>query len=90
MDGEDVIIWVIGIAIVLAIVIGIPLAIIDSLYFSPIASDRANSHCEDLEFDFYEDYDRIGLLSKNPVAIRCKYVDQYRQIDLNQPLIQVK
>ncbi len=66
-----------------------PLVLYDQLYVMPQASQKANLHCQDMGFDFYESYSRIGILSKNPVAIKCKYVDQYKQIDLNRPLIEI-
>ena len=55
----------------------------DVLYVKPIASETANQYCMDEGFDFYESYSRIGVFSKEPVAIICKYVEQYRSIDLN-------
>ncbi len=67
----------------LLMVVGIPLAIYDDVYIKPQASEKANEYCVERGFDFYEDYKRIGFLSKEPVAIICKYVDQYRDIDLN-------
>ncbi len=67
----------------LSLVIGIPLMMYDGLYVYPIASEKANEHCQEQGFDFYEDYSRVGFLSKEPVAIICKYVEQYRNIDLN-------
>ncbi|KKM84749.1 hypothetical protein LCGC14_1295930 [marine sediment metagenome] len=67
----------------LLIVVGMPLAIYDDIYIRPQASEKANEYCVERGFDFYEDYERIGFLSKEPVAIICKYVDQYRDIDFN-------
>ena len=64
-------------------------AVYDGIYISPIASDKANIHCKGLGFDFYESYKRVGIFSKTPIAVKCKYVEQYRKIDLNQPLIMV-
>ena len=73
--------WVI--LVFVFIFVGIPVMIYDDFYIRPIASEKANEHCQEQGFDFYEDYSRIGILSKEPVAIICKYVEQYRDIDLN-------
>ena len=59
------------------------LGIYDSLYVEPIADENANQYCQEKGFDFYEKYSRVGFLSKEPMAIICKYVEQYREIDLN-------
>ena len=67
-----------------------PIIIIDVVYVAPIASQKANEYCKTLGFDFYESYERIGIWSKEPLAIKCKYVEQYRQIDINRPLIEIK
>ncbi len=64
-------------------IVGIPFMIYDNLYIIPIAKEKANNICQEQGFDFYESYSRIGLLSKEPVAVICKYVEQYRNIDLN-------
>ena len=67
----------------LFMIVGTPLIIYDVNYIEPQASEKANEYCVERGFDFYEDYKRIGFLSKEPVAIICKYVDQYRDIDFN-------
>ena len=74
---------IILIFMILLVIIGTPLSIYDSYYIKPHASEKANEYCVERGFDFYEDYVRIGFLSKEPVAIICKYVDQYRDIDFN-------
>ena len=71
------------IILVSVLLIGIPLMIYDDFYINPIAKEKSNQHCQEQGFDFYEGYSRIGILSKEPVAIICKYVEQYRDIDLN-------
>jgi len=73
--------WVI--IFILFIVVGIPLIVYDGVYITPIVDEKANQHCQEKGYDFYEKYSRIGFLSKEPVAIICKYVEQYRNIDLN-------
>ena len=55
---------------------------IDSIWSIPQAAENANQYCKDKGYDFYESFQRIGLLSDNPIAIVCKYVDQYRKIDV--------
>ena len=59
------------------------LSFYDSFWVEPLASEKANEYCKEIGFDFYESYDRVGLVSKTPIAIKCKYVEQYRQIDIN-------
>ena len=71
------------IIVMLFFIVGIPLSIYDEFYIKPQASEKANEYCVERGFDFYEDYKRIGFLSKEPVAIICKYVGQYRDIDFN-------
>ena len=90
MDMEDFMLKLFAIFMVFSIsiimllmVVGIPLSIYDDFYIKPQASEKANQYCVEKGFDFYEDYKRIGFLSKEPVAIICKYVDQYRDIDFN-------
>ncbi len=69
--------------LILLLLISIPFAFYDSFYIIPAVEEKANQDCQEQGFDFYEDYSRIGILSKEPIAIICKYVDQYRNIDLN-------
>lgn len=90
MDGEDIaqlgMLGILGFLFFIMIsflAIGVPLMIYDSMYVVPIASEKANQHCQEQGFDFYEKYSRIGILSKEPIAVICKYVEQYRDIDLN-------
>ena len=68
---------------VLFVFIVLPLMIYDIVYIVPIVNEKANQYCQERGFDFYEDYSRVGFLSKEPMAIICKYVEQYRDIDLN-------
>lgn len=78
--------WSIGLWItvfILFMFVGLPLMIYDIVYIVPIANEKANQYCQEKGFDFYESYSRIGFLSKEPMAIICKYVEQYRDIDLN-------
>ncbi len=68
---------------VLFVFIVLPLMIYDIVYIVPIVNEKANQYCQEKGFDFYESYSRVGFLSKEPMAIICKYVEQYRDIDLN-------
>ena len=70
-------------ALFLTLFIALPVGIYDSVYITPLVDQKANEHCQEKGFDFYEEYSRVGFLSKEPVAIICKYVEQYRDIDLN-------
>ncbi|KKN12612.1 hypothetical protein LCGC14_1014800 [marine sediment metagenome] len=72
----------IGVLVLLFFVVSL-IAFYDSMYVIPIVDEKANEYCQEQGFDFYEEYSRIGFLSKEPVAIICKYVEQYRNIDLN-------
>lgn len=80
-------VFLVGAFIMCGLFLGV--TIYDGIYIQPIAADKANMECKMQGFDFYESFDRIGIFSKTPVAIKCKYVEQYRKIDLNQPLIQI-
>lgn len=73
----------------ICIIIGGIINLYDNIFVEPTATDKANQICKASGFDFYESFERIGILSKEPIAITCKYVEQYRKVDLNQPLVQV-
>ena len=59
-------------------------AIYGSCYKLPQAAENANLICQEQGYDFYESFERIGILSSTPVAIQCKYVENYKEIDLTQ------
>lgn len=83
---DDIIMKMFGIFIGLLLIlffVSIIGVIIDSIYTQPMASEKANKFCMQMGFDFYEGYERIGLFSTTPVAIKCKYVEQYRKLDGN-------
>ena len=63
---------------------GLIFAIIDICYKLPQAAENANQICQEQGYDYYEKFNRIGFLSTIPVAIRCKYVDNYLDIDLEK------
>ena len=83
MDKIDIMLMIAVITMILVGGIGLLIHGYEEYWIKPIASERANEICQEQGFDFYEGYDRIGILSKEPVAIICKYVEQYRIIDLN-------
>lgn len=70
----------------IAIMFGILFALAqmyDAMYVYPIAANKANQVCQQKGFDFYEDFSRVGLFSTEPVAVTCKFVDQYQKSDIN-------
>jgi len=85
MDGEKiatVFLFVLLVLLILSLLIGVPVGIIDTMYKLPQASERANQICQEQGYDFYESFERIGILSTEPVAIKCKYVDNYKEMDI--------
>ena len=55
---------------------------IDITYKLPQAAEKANQICQSEGYDFYEKFERIGILSNEPVAIECKYVQNYQEMDI--------
>ena len=76
--GGGMILLFIGILLGILVV-----GVIDLIYKEPLAADKANEMCKEQGYDSYEKFSRIGLWSTEPVAIRCKYVDNYKDIDMN-------
>ena len=66
--------------LVLLIVVGLPIGFYDIFYVKPIADNKANDYCRSLGFDQYKEYSRVGILSKNPVAIKCEYAERYTDL----------
>ena len=56
----------------------------DAFFVKPNVDEKANQMCKEQGFDFYESYSRVGIFGKEPLALRCKYVDQYRLVDINK------
>lgn len=85
MEQETIVLIIVGVVlgplILLLIALG-PMIIIDSWYKFPQAAEMANQICQEQGYDFYEDFERIGFLSTEPVAIKCKYVDNYQEMDI--------
>ena len=82
-DMGDIIFYSLMGIVLFGVIIGMGTEFYDSFWVKPLASERANEYCKEIGFDFYESYSRVGLVSKTPIAIKCKYVEQYRQIDIN-------
>ena len=57
--------------------------VIDITYKFPQAAETANQICQSEGYDFYEKFSRIGFLSNEPVAIECKYVQNYQEMDID-------
>ena len=57
-------------------------AFIDDTYLKPQASENANQICKEQGYDFYESFERIGLFSTTPIAIKCKYVENYKEMNI--------
>ncbi len=64
----------------LVFLIFIPIGIYDELYIKPVAANKANNYCISLGFDQYKSFSRIGILSENPVAIKCEYAERYTDL----------
>ncbi len=56
--------------------------IIDLTYKLPQAAETANQICQSEGYDFYERFERIGFFSNEPVAIECKYVQNYQEMNI--------
>ena len=85
MDGGDIAITCFVIffgLIILFLIASIPFMVIDLSYKFPQAAENANQICQEKGFDYYEDFQRIGFLSTEPVAIKCKYVTNYQEMDI--------
>ena len=79
MDGEIIFFIVFGFLLLFVI---IPFAIIETTFSYPQAAENANQFCKEQGYDFYESFERIGILSTTPVAIECKYVQNYQEMDI--------
>jgi len=64
------------------ILCGATIGLIDMGYKLPQAAENANQICQEKGFDYYEDFERIGFLSTEPVAVKCKYVTNYQEMDI--------
>ena len=47
------------------------------------AAEDANHLCKMQGYDSYDDFQRAGLFSAKAIAVRCKYVDNYQQMDID-------
>jgi len=64
----------------ISLIVLVILNAMDGLYVRPIADNNANNYCRELGFDQYKDYSRLGLLSENPIAIKCEYAERYTDL----------
>ena len=83
VNGEKSFIGVLVGVLFLTLFVLVPLAIIDDTYKIPQAAEKANQICQEQGYDFYESFERIGILSNEPVAIECKYVQNYQEMDID-------
>ncbi len=60
--------------------IAIALVIYDGMYKYPIASEKANTHCKAIGFDQHKSFSRVGILSEEPVGIKCEYAERYTDL----------
>ena len=56
----------------------------DSLYYLPVADDNANKNCKSNGFDQFKSYSRIGLLSTNPIGIKCEFAEKYTDLGIRK------
>ncbi|GAF76185.1 unnamed protein product [marine sediment metagenome] len=56
---------------------------LDILYIKPLAAEDANHFCKLQGYDSYDDFQRTGLFSTKAIAVRCKYVPNYQQMDID-------
>lgn len=66
--------------IVVGFLASIAIITIDAIYKEPIAADEANKICKQRGFDQHKSFDRKGLLSTKPVAIKCEYSEKYTDL----------
>lgn len=69
-------------AMVLAIlfIVFVVSSIVDSFYLYPVAAQKANDYCKSAGFDQQKSFDRIGIFSVTPVAIKCEYAERYTDL----------
>lgn len=68
-------------AIVLLLLFSALFAVIyDEIYSRPTAAKEANNYCKNGGYDQYKSFQRIGFLSKTPVAIKCEYSERYTDL----------
>jgi len=82
-EGIDWIIVGCGVMVILlalSLFIIVPTMAYDQFYIKPIADNNANDYCRSLGFDQYKEFSRVGILSKNPVAIKCEYAEKYTNL----------
>ncbi len=66
-------------SIILMVLIGL-VSLYDATFVKPVAANKANDHCRSLGLDQYKSFSRVGILSENPVAIKCEYAERYTDL----------
>lgn len=79
MDGAEIF-MVFMMCVFFAVLIGGVVMLYDETFVRPIAADNANNHCNSLGFDQYKSFSRVGLLSEDPVGIKCEYAERYTDL----------
>ena len=75
------ILFVLFVTGIFALGIGVIVFIVeDELYKVPAAADKANTQCSILGFDQHKSFERIGVWSTEPVAIKCEYAEKYTDL----------
>ena len=83
MEIGEIISIIIGLGIIFFLIVIGGIGIIDGVYKYPQAADKANQICQEQGYDFYEKFSRVGILSTEPVAIKCQHVSSYQEKDIN-------
>ena len=56
--------------------------IVDQFYVMPLAAEKANTYCRNNGFDQHKTFSRVGLLSEEPVGIKCEYAEKYTDLGI--------
>ena len=84
MDVQDIFLGGFVIVVLLVFVFLIVFAgcaLYDSEIIKPKVADKVNNICKQQGYDYYESYEKT-FLSTAPKAIICKYVDNYKKIEV--------
>ena len=82
IDYEADLVVMVFVGLLFFSILGLIGCVIDDLYKLPQASETANQMCKDQGYDFYESFERIGVFSTTPIAIKCKYVENYKEMNI--------
>jgi len=73
-------------AVVMAVFISV--SWIDTTFYNPIASEKANQWCINNGYDTYDTYSKV-VLSKEPLGIKCNYIKNRQEIITNSDVVAV-